>query len=131
MNKEVINPKSAPKAVGPYSVAACYGDLVFISGQMPVDMATGTIVQGTIAQQADVILKNAKAILEEVGSSLDHVLKVTVFITDMNQFGALNEVYAQYFTNQPPARSAVEVRALPKGINAEMEFIAVRSQTDQ
>lgn len=126
MLKEVFNPEAAPKAVGPYSVVSCYGDLVFVSGQMPVDTQTGQIVQGTIAQQAEVILRNLKAILEEVGSSIESVLKVTVFITDMNQFGALNEVYARYFHTNPPARSAVEVRALPKGIDAEMEVIAFR-----
>ncbi|HPE69124.1 MAG TPA: RidA family protein [Thermotogota bacterium] len=126
MQKQTFEPPSAPKAVGPYSIAVSAGELLFISGQMPINPKTGQIVEGSIAEQARQVLENLKVITEECGSSLEHVVKVTVFLTDMTKFSELNEVYATFFTNAPPARAVVEVRALPKGVDVEMEAIAIR-----
>ncbi len=121
--KEVISTTKAPGAIGPYSQGIKYGNLLFISGQTAMDPKTSTIAEGVEAQ-ASQCLENIKAILEEAGSNLDKVLKSTVFIKDMNSFKKVNEIYAQYFTKNQPARSTVEVARLPMDVLVEIEVIA-------
>lgn len=123
--RKVVSTSAAPAAIGPYSQGNIFGDLVFTSGQVPLDPATGEIVGTTIEEQTEQVFKNIKAILEEAGSSLDKVLKTTVFIKDMNDFGKMNAVYAKFFTEGAfPSRSAVEVARLPKDVLVEIETIA-------
>ena len=124
MKKEVIFTDKAPKAIGPYSQAVKTGDFLFISGQIPVDPSTGDLIVGDIQQETLQVLENLKAILEEAGGSLDQVVKTTIFIKNMNQFASINEVYAKFFPNNPPARSCVEVARLPKDVNIEIEAVA-------
>lgn len=124
MKKQIATDK-APGAIGPYSQAIDTGSMVFISGQIPVDPATGNIPEGITAQTTQ-SLKNVKAILAEAGLSVDNVVKTTVFLSDMANFVPMNEVYAQVFTAPFPARSAVAVRELPKQVLVEIEVIAVR-----
>ncbi|WP_165174792.1 RidA family protein [Desulfovibrio sp. ZJ369] len=124
MKKEVISTKNAPAAVGPYSQAVRAGNLLFLSGQVPLDPATGKLVEGDIAAQAAQACKNLLAVLESQGLTADNVLKTTVFITDMSKFPLVNEVYKQYFMAPCPARSCVEVSALPLGAQVEIEAIA-------
>ncbi len=121
--KEVIATQSAPAAIGPYSQGIAFDDLVFVSGQLPIDVKTGTMPE-SYAAQTEQSLKNVQAILEEAGSSLDKALKVTVFLKDMSKFSEINEVYAKFFNENPPARCAVEVSELPKGASVEIEAIA-------
>lgn len=121
--KEVISTNNAPAAIGPYSQAIKCGNLLFCSGQIPVNPATGEIPEGIAAQTAQ-SLANVKALLEAAGSSLDKVVKTTVFLADMSLFGDMNAVYAQTFTEPFPARSAVAVRELPKQVLVEIEVIA-------
>ena len=123
--KKVISTGKAPQAIGPYSQAIEAGGFVFASGQIPVNPATGEIPEG-IEAQAEQVLLNVKNLLEAAGSSLENVVKTTVFIRDMNDFGKVNAVYAGYFKEDCPARSCVEVSALPKGVLMEMEAIAVK-----
>ena len=123
--KDVIIPAGGAKPVAPYSPGIRYGELVFTSGQIGLDPATGKFVEGGVAAQALQVLKNLTAVLEAAGSDLDHVLKVTVFLNDMNDYGAVNEIYATFFTGDPPARSAVQVAGLPLGALVEIEAIAV------
>ena len=123
MNKVIVSTKNAPSAIGPYSQGIKIGDMVFTSGQIPVNPATGEIVT-EIKAATKQSLENVKAILEEAGSSLDKVVKVVVFIKDMNDFAAVNEVYAEYFSDNKPARSCVEVARLPKDSLIEIEAIA-------
>ncbi|MEN8240384.1 MAG: RidA family protein [Chloroflexota bacterium] len=123
--KDVIIPAGGAKPVAPYSPGIRYGELVFTSGQLGIDPATGKFVAGGVADQALQVLKNLSAVLEAAGSDLDHVLKVTVFLNDMNDYGAVNEIYATFFTGDPPARSAVQVAGLPLGALVEIEAIAV------
>lgn len=123
--RKTVATDQAPAAIGPYAQANIFGDLVFTSGQIPLDPATGQITGTTIEEQTHQVFKNIKAILEAAGSSLDKVLKTTVFIKDMNDFGKMNEVYGQYFTEgELPSRSAVEVARLPKDALVEIETIA-------
>ena len=124
MEKHPIHTDLAPAAIGPYSQGIDLGSMVFTSGQIPVG-PDGT-VSADIAQQTHQALKNLQAVLEAAGSSLDKVVKTTVFITDMAQFGAVNEVYAQYFAMPYPARSCVQVAALPKGVGIEIEAVALK-----
>lgn len=121
---QAINTKQAPAAIGPYSQAIRVGNLVYTSGQIPIDPATGTFVEGGIKEQARQSLTNVKAILEEAGLSMSDVVKTTVFLADMNDFADLNAVYAEFFTAPYPARSAVAVKTLPKGALVEIEVIA-------
>lgn len=118
--------EDAPKAVGPYSQAIVAGDLVFCSGQLPIDPATGQLVQGDIAVQTGRVIDNLAAVLAAAGSDLSHVTKTTVFLTDMADFTAMNEAYAMRFGQHRPARSTVEVGKLARGAQIEIEAIAVR-----
>lgn len=123
-----INTPSAPAAIGPYSQAIDSGcGLVFVSGQLPIDPATGAFPEGGVAQQTRQSILNAQAILKEAGLELSNVVKTTVFLADMGDFGAMNEVYGQFFTQPFPARSAVAVKTLPKGALVEIECIASRN----
>lgn len=124
MVKEVISTTNAPGAIGPYSQGVKLGNLMFVSGQTPLDPATMKIAEGDVQCQARQCLKNIKAILEAGNTSLDNVLKSTVFIKDMNNFGKVNEIYGQYFTKNQPARSCVEVARLPMDVLVEIEVIA-------
>lgn len=124
--KTVIQTSNAPAAVGPYSQAIDCGDIVFCSGQIPLVPETGLMVEGGIEEQARQMFANIKAVLDAAGLGFEHVVKTTVFMTDLGQFAALNGIYAEYFPANPPARSCVEVSALPKGAMVECEVIAKR-----
>lgn len=124
MVKEVISTTNAPGAIGPYSQGIKYGNLLFVSGQTPLDPSTMKITEGDVQRQAVQCIENIKSILEAAGSSLDNVLKSTVFIKDMNDFGKVNEIYGQYFTRNQPARSCIEVARLPMDVLVEIEVIA-------
>lgn len=122
--KQVIHTDSAPAAIGPYSQAIQIGQLLFTSGQVPIAPETGAIVEGGIQEQARQSLNNIKAILNAAGTNMGAVVKTTVFLQDMNDFAAMNEVYAQFFQEPYPARSAVQVARLPKDVLVEIEAIA-------
>ncbi|MFL0250177.1 RidA family protein [Clostridium neuense] len=124
MEKKIISTKNAPGAVGPYSQAVKAGNLVFASGQIPLDPTTGELVNGDVQKATERSLENVKAILEAAGTSLDKVVKTTVFVKNMSDFAAVNEVYARYFKKDMPARSCVEVK-LPKDALVEIEVIAL------
>lgn len=124
MQKKEISTKNAPAAIGPYSQAIQIGDTLYTSGQIPIDPATGALVQGGIKEQGTQVFKNLKAVLTEAGTDFTKAVKVNVFITDMSDFAALNELYANYFEKPFPARSCVQVAALPKGALVEIEVIA-------
>lgn len=121
---KVINTKSAPSAIGPYSQAIQVGNLVYTSGQIPIDPSTGSFVEGGIKEQTRQSLANVQAILKEAGLTMNDVIKTTVFLADMNDFAEMNSVYAEFFSNPYPARSAVAVKTLPKGALVEIEVIA-------
>ena len=123
--KKVISTTKAPAAIGPYSQAIQVGNLVYTSGQIPIDPATGQFVEGGIMNQTRQSLLNVKAILEEVGLTMGDVVKTTVFMADMNDFADMNAVYAEFFAEPYPARSAVAVKTLPKGALVEIEVIAM------
>lgn len=125
MAREVIATDKAPGAIGPYSQGIAAGSFVFTSGQLPIDMATGELELNDMKKAAKNSLDNVKAILEASGASMADIVKTTVFLTDMNDFAAVNEVYATYFDAAPPARSCVAVAALPKGAKIEIEAVAV------
>lgn len=122
--RQVISTENAPKAIGPYSQAIVYNGLAFLSGQIPLDPATGQIVEGGIAEQTEQVIRNMAAVLEACGSSLGKVLKTTVFVKDMTEFAAMNQVYAKYFAVDPPARSTVEAARLPRDVRVEIEAVA-------
>ena len=123
---KVINTSKAPQAIGPYSQAIEANGLVITSGQLPIDPATGEFAPGGIKEQTRQSLTNAKAILEEAGISMANVMKTTVFLSDMNNFAAMNEVYAEFFSEPFPARSAIAVKTLPKNALVEVECIAAK-----
>ena len=122
--KKVISTTKAPSAIGPYSQAIQVGNLIYTSGQIPINPATGSFVEGGIKEQTRQSLLNVKAILEEAGLTMGHVVKTTVFMADMNDFADMNSVYAEFFTEPYPARSAVAVKTLPKGALVEIEVVA-------
>lgn len=122
--KKVISTKKAPAAIGPYSQAVQVGNLVYTSGQIPVDSETGMIVEGGVKEQTRQSLTNVKAILQEIGLTMSDVVKTTVFMADMGDFADMNSVYAEFFAEPYPARSAVAVKALPKGALVEIEVVA-------
>jgi len=126
--KQIIQTDKAPAAVGPYSQAVVIGgkDLMFCAGQIPLDPKTQQMVEGDIKAQTRQVLNNVKGLLESSGTRLEHVLKATVFLTSMADFAAMNDVYREFFPNDPPARSAVAVKELPKGAKVEIEVIAYR-----
>jgi len=123
--KEIIATDHGPKAIGPYSQAIKASGLIFISGQVPFNPATGQLIEGGIAQQAERVLENLRGIVEAAGSSMQKAVKVTVYLKDMNEFAAMNEVYAKYFPSAPPARSTVEVARLPRDVRIEIDLIAL------
>jgi 2-iminobutanoate/2-iminopropanoate deaminase len=125
MTKQVITTADAPAAIGPYSQAIRVGNLVFTSGQIPLHPQTGDIVGETAAEQARQVLQNLQAVLQAAGASMQNVVKTTIFLTDLSQFAAVNAVYAEFFPENPPARSTVQVAALPRGVQVEIEAIAI------
>jgi len=122
--RQAVSTPSAPKAIGPYSQAIRAGSLLFVSGQVPIDPATGQIVNGDIAAQTHRVFQNIGEILKAGGASFDHVVRTTVFLEDMNDFAAMNEAYATYFTAPAPARATVQVSRLPKDARVEIDVIA-------
>ncbi len=124
MTRKIIKTDQAPAAIGPYNQANAAGGFLFTAGQIPLDPATMEVVGETAAEQARLALTNARNVVEAGGLTLDNVLKVTVFIRDMGEFAAINEVYQTFFTGEPPARSVVEVSGLPKDVLVEVEMIA-------
>ena len=128
MLREPVKTTDAPAALGPYSQAIKAGGFVYVSGQVPIDPATGEFVAGGIAEQTDRVLKNVAAVLEAAGSSLNQVVKTTVFLADMNEFSAMNEVYAKFFTEAPPARATVQAARLPRDARVEIEAVALVSE---
>lgn len=125
MNKEIISTPNAPKAIGPYSQAIRVGDFLFCAGQTGLDPATMELVAGGVEAQARQVLTNLKHVIEAAGSGMDRVVKTTVFLTDMANFAAMNAVYAEFFPENPPARSTIAVAGLPKGGLVEIEAIAL------
>lgn len=123
--KEIISTDAAPGAIGPYSQAVRVGELLFCSGQIPIDPATGEFVSGGVPEQTDRVIRNLQAVLEAAGGDLGSVVKTTVFLADMNDFAAMNEVYARYFDGNKPARATVEAAGLPRNAKVEIECIAV------
>ena len=122
--KKIISTTKVPSAIGPYSQAIQVGNIIYTSGQIPIDPATGSFVEGGVKEQTRQSLLNVKAILEEVGLTMGNVVKTTVFMADMNDFADMNAVYAEFFTEPYPARSAVAVKTLPKGALVEIEVVA-------
>ena len=123
--KETISTDNAPGAIGPYSQAVKTGNMVFCSGQIPIDPATGEFVSGDVAEQTRQVLKNLSAVLEAAGADLNNVVKTTVFLADMNDFTAMNEVYAEFFSENKPARATVQAARLPRDARVEIDCIAV------
>jgi 2-iminobutanoate/2-iminopropanoate deaminase len=128
MNREIIATDKAPAAVGPYSQAVRAGDFIFTAGQIPLDPATGHMVEGGIEAQTRQALTNLSAVLEAAGTALANVVKTTVFLADIGEFKLMNGVYAEFFPDVPPARSAVQVAALPLGARVEIEAVAIIRQ---
>ena len=122
--KKTITTAKAPQAIGPYSQAVVYNGLAFLSGQIPLDPASGQLVAGDVAVQTERVLENLKAVLEASGSSLDRVVKTTVYLKNMGDFPKMNEVYGRYFPSNPPARATVEAARLPKDVQVEIDAIA-------
>jgi 2-iminobutanoate/2-iminopropanoate deaminase len=123
--KKIIATELAPKAIGPYSQATVHNGLAFLSGQIPLDPATGQMVEGDLTVQTERVLENIKGLLEACGSSLDRVVKTTVFLKDMGEFARMNEVYGRYFGQNPPARSTIEAARLPRDVRVEIDAIAI------
>ena len=126
MNMKSIHTNQAPAAIGPYSQAIEANGMIFASGQIPIDPATGQFVEGGIQEQTRQALTNARNILQAAGTDMENVIKTTVYLSDINNFAAMNEVYAQFFTEPFPARSAVSVKDLPKGALVEIEVLAIK-----
>lgn len=126
MAKQIIVSDKVIPAVGPYSQGVAWNNLIFLAGQIPVSRETGKIVEGDVRVQTKQVLENITALLQSAGSSLDKVVKATVFLVDLSQFTSMNEVYRDYFTKEPPARSTIQVAALPLGAQVEIEVIAYR-----
>ncbi len=125
MKMEIVSTDKAPAAIGPYSQAVKLGDMVFTSGQIPINPATGEVVTGGIEAEARQVLENLKAVLEAAGTGMKNVVKATVFIKDMNDFAAINKIYGEYFAAPYPARSCVQVAKLPKDVGVEIEAVAL------
>ncbi len=131
MTKQIISTDKAPQAIGPYSQAVCVGDMIYTSGMIPIIPETGELETGDIKAQAKQAIGNLIALLEAAGSSADKVVKTTVFIKDMNDFAAVNEVYSTFFTGDCPARSCVEVARLPKDVLIEIECTAIKNNSPE
>lgn len=127
--KKIVSTTEAPAAVGPYSQAVRVGQMVFTAGQIPLNPQTGQIVSDDIAEQTRQVLNNLSAVLDAENLTVDHIVKTTVFMTDLGEFQTMNEVYASHFGDQPPARSTVQVSALPRGARVEIDCIAISDQT--
>jgi 2-iminobutanoate/2-iminopropanoate deaminase len=126
MEKEVVYSTEAPKPIGPYSQAVWAGDTLFVSGQIALDPASGELIQGNIETETKVVLNNVKAILDKVGIGFSNIVKTSIFLKNMDDFAAVNAVYASYFTSDFPARETVQVSKLPKDVNVEISVIAIR-----
>jgi len=124
-SRKVVRTDKAPGAIGPYSQGVAAGGFLFVSGQIPLDPGTGEMVKGGIGEQVERVLENVKGILEAGGTGLQAVLKTTVYLIDLGEFARMNEVYARYFSSDPPARSTVQVPALPRGARVEIDVVAV------
>jgi 2-iminobutanoate/2-iminopropanoate deaminase len=124
----IAHTDGAPRAIGPYSQATIHGDLVFTAGQVALDPVSMEVVAGGVAEQTEQVFKNLKAVLESAGSGFDRVLKTSVFLVDMADFAAMNEVYAKHFGTHRPARSTVAVSGLPRGVRVEIDCVAVRGE---
>jgi len=124
--KKIIKTADAPQAIGPYSQAVVAGGFVFVSGQIPIDPKTGGVVQGDIKEQTQLVLENAKNILAAAGCQMSAVVKSTVYLKNMSDFAAVNEVYGSYFPSDPPTRAAVQVSRLPKDVSIEIDFVAYK-----
>ena len=124
--RRIVSTESAPQAIGPYSQAVSFGNFVFSSGQIPIDPRTGQFVEGGIAEQTEQVLKNLSEVLQAAGASLSDVVKTTVYLADMDDFVAMNEVYGRFFPENPPARSTVQAARLPRDARVEIDVIAVK-----
>jgi 2-iminobutanoate/2-iminopropanoate deaminase len=122
--KEIINSSKAPAPIGPYSQAVKSGNTLYVSGQIPINQSSGKLIEGSIEEETEQVMKNLQYILNEAGLTFEHVLKCSIFVSSMNDFSRINEVYGKYFQNNPPARETVEVSGLPKGVNVEISCIA-------
>lgn len=125
MDRQIVRTDKAPEPVGPYSQAIKAGDWLYVSGQIPIDSQTGALVEGPFASQVHTVLENVKAIIEEAGSNLENVVKVTIYLADMDRFPELNAIYEEYFSTSRPARACVEVSRLPKDVPLEIEAVAL------
>lgn len=125
MTRQAVAAPGAPKAIGPYSPALRAGSLLFVSGQIPLDPATGALVDGDIAAQTERVMHNLAALLAAAGAGFEHVVRTTVFLLDMNEFAAMNEVYGRFVADPPPARSTVQVARLPRDVRVEIDLIAI------
>jgi 2-iminobutanoate/2-iminopropanoate deaminase len=125
--REPVSTPAAPAAIGPYSQAIRAGNLLFVSGQIAIDPATGQVIPGGIVEQTHQVLKNLGAILEAAGASFDRVVKTTVYLMDMAEFAAMNQVYAEYFPTPAPARATIQAAGLPRGVRVEIDLIAILS----
>ena len=125
MSKSAVKSQKAPQAVGPYSQAIKAGGFIFLSGQIPIDPATGTLIQGGVAAETRQVLRNLEAVLKDAGASLNDVVKTTVYLKDISKFSEMNNVYAEFFREPYPARATVEARDLPKGAQVEIDAVAV------
>ena len=123
--RQAISAPDAPKAMGAYSPAIRAGNLLFVSGQIPIDPASGNLITGDIAAQAEQVMRNLTALLKAAGVGFEHVVRTTVYLTDMNEFGAMNDVYGRYIVDPPPARATVQVARLPRDVKIEVDCIAV------
>ncbi|MBP6963895.1 MAG: RidA family protein [Armatimonadetes bacterium] len=124
MPKQPIKTPRAPAAIGPYSQGVRAGGFIFISGQIPLDPASGELVEGDVSQQSDRVMRNIRAILDDSGATMEDIVKTTIFLADMDDFAAVNEVYGRYFSSEPPARATVQVARLPKEVRVEIEATA-------
>ena len=127
LNREIIATQNAPAAIGPYSQAVHVGDFVYTAGQIPLVPETGKLIEGGIEEQTRQVMQNLANILEAAGSSLAHIVKTTIFVTNLADFAAINKVYGSFFASAPPVRSTVQVAALPLGANIEIEAVAIRA----
>lgn len=124
MDKYIVSTERAPSAIGPYNQAVGFANLLFLSGQIPMDPETGAVIQGDVSDQTEQVMKNLHAVLEAANLTFDNVVKATIFLANMNDFDAVNKVYAKYFPANPPARACVEVSRLPRNVQVEIDMIA-------